>query len=287
MNRVDHDYFCSSSGDMNLGASITPAVRQDWPVIEKMFADMFHNDIYFPLMQRRLKLARQFSGISSAIAALFAGKVYVVRANKQMAGFLILKKTSAKQMHLHYLAVAPEFRRQGLGGKLVNFAGCVAQELGADIFLETEAGSSAMKLYSSLGFRVDSQFHIYRLVTQAVLPDRQKPAVALTQVKAAKGLLTLAKEWLLGYSSSIWTSVLSAGRPLYFHVTDSGSSRIIHCRLYDGSKGLLGKILPHLAFWLYDFAVVFLVLSGTEAELASTWLCDRIDYVTMMKTYQP
>jgi len=53
-------------------------------------------------------------------------------------------------MHLHYLAVTSEFRRQGLGRELTGFAIKVANEYGADISLETEAESPAMKLYMSV-----------------------------------------------------------------------------------------------------------------------------------------
>lgn len=130
--------------------SITPAVRQDWPVIEKMFSATFQTDIFFPLMKRRLYLAKKSSRFSKSIATLFAGNVYLLRSDNRPTGFIMLKKTGDKQMHLHYLAVTSEFRRQGLGRELTGFAIKVANEYGADISLETEAESPAMKLYMSV-----------------------------------------------------------------------------------------------------------------------------------------
>lgn len=75
---------------------------------------------------------------------------------------------------MHYLAIAPEFRGQGLGRELAGFALTMARECGADIFLEAEADSAAMTLYSSLGFSADNQFHIYSLVPLSVPPAGSK-----------------------------------------------------------------------------------------------------------------
>lgn len=266
--------------------SIAPVVCQDWPVIEEMFAATFQHDIFFTLMKRRLSLARKISCVSKAISILLAGNVYVLRFENQPAGFLILKKTGGKQMHLHYVAVAPEFRQQGLGRELVGFAIKIACEHGADIFLETEANSPAMKLYSSLGFSVDNQFRIFNLVSPSAIPDEQKTAVQMIQVEAGKGIFTQAKEWLLGYKSSVLACNPQADTPLSFHVCRlaEGSTKIIHCSLHGGSNELLCKILPHLAFHMKNPGGTYLVLNGADrAEIDSPWLNDRTDYVTMTR----
>ncbi|MDF2855253.1 MAG: Acetyltransferase domain [Neobacillus sp.] len=270
--------------------SITPAARQDWPVIEKIFVESFQTDIFFPLMKRRLDLAKKSSRFSKSISALFAGNVYLLRSDNRPAGFIMLKKTVDKLLHLHYVAVAPEFRRQGLGREMVGFALKVAHEYGADISLETEVDSPAMTLYNSLGFRVDNQFHIYSLVSPSAPPGGQKSAVELMHVEDTKGMLTLAKEWLLGYRSSVLACISLEKTPLRFRVCrpTSGSADIIHCSLSGGSNELLFQTLPHLAFRMNNPGGAYLVvLSGADqAKIDSPWLRDRIDYVTMTKKHQ-
>lgn len=272
-----------------LQLSITPVSCQEWPVIENMFAATFQHDIYFPLMRRRLNLARQFSCVSTTISTLLAGNVYLLRADNYPAGFLLLKKTGDKQKHLHYVAVAPEFRQQGLGRELVSFAIKAAHEHGADIFLETEVGSPAMKLYSSLGFTVDNQFHIFSLVSPAVLPGEQTTTVELRTVEENRSILTRAKEWLLGYNASVLACNSETKMPLNFHICRpaSGGFGIIHCNLHSNSIELLYQILPQLAFHMKNSGGAYLVLSGADwVNLDSPWLCKRTDYVTMTRKHQ-
>lgn len=269
---------------------ITPAVHQDWPAFENMFAAAFQTDIYYPLMKRRLDLAKKFYRLSKTIATLFVGNVYLLRLGNRPIGFIMLKKIGDKKMHLHYVAVAPEFRRQGLGKELVGFVIKIASECGCDLYLETEADSPAMKLYSSLGFGVDGQFHIYRLVAPSASTAGQTTDAELIPVNDNKGMLTLAKERLLGYRSSVLRCNLRGENPLSFRICSptSGSAAIIHCSHSGGDNELLYQALPHLAFSMNTPSGAYLVLSGGEqAIMASPWLGNRSDYVTMTKKHQP
>lgn len=264
---------------------ITPAICQDWPVIEKMFADAFQTDIYFQLMKCRLDLAKTYSRFSKSIAVLFAGHTYLLRMGSKPAGFLMLKKNSDKLMHLHYIAIAPEFREQGLGRELVSFALKIARECGADIFLEAEAGSAAMALYSSLGFSADNQFHIYGLVPPSV-PSAGAKNIELIPLEDTKGMIMRTKEWLLGYQATVLAYNPQAGKPLTFRVCrpTSGSAVIIHCNLSSSNSEVLQQALPHLACHVNSPCGSYLVLSGVDrTQIASPWLRDRIDYVTMSK----
>ena len=267
---------------------ITPAVCQDWPVIEKMFADAFQNDIYFYLMKRRLALAKTYCRFSASIAALFAGHTYLLQMGGKPAGFLMLKKNSGKLMHLHYIAIAPEFRRQGLGRELAGFALTIARECGADIFLETEADSAAMTLYSSLGFNVDSQFHIYGLVSPSVPPAGPQKTTELIPLEDTKGMFMRAKEWLLGYQTTVLAYNPQAEKPLIFRVCKPtlGSAVIIHCNLSNSSNEVLQQALPHLTCQVDNPCGSYLVLSGVDrTQIASPWLRDRTTYVTMSKQH--
>lgn len=267
---------------------ITPVRPQDWPVIEKMFAATFQTDIYFPLMKRRLEFARIVSHFSKRLTALFAGDVYLSWSDTIPTGFIMLKRIG-KKIHLHYLAIAPEFRRQGLGRELTDFAIKVACENGADIFLETKAGSPASKLYSSLGFTVDNEFYIYNLVSPTAWAGVDTADARLRAAGDAKGLLTVMKEWLLSYKSS---SLIYSGEeeiPLRFYVSQSliGGAAIIHCSLGGGNNELLYQSLPSLALRVRSQGGAYLILTGNgQGKLASPWLRDRIDYITMIKKHQ-
>lgn len=222
--------------------NITPVTHQDWLVFDKMFTESFQADIFYPLMKRRLDLAKRVLCFSKSVFALFAGTIYILRSDNRPAGFIMLKKINDKHLHLHYVAVASEFRRQGLGWAMVSFVLEVARVNGADISLETEAGSPAMALYSSLGFNTDSSFHIYSLVSTFSQADRIS-AVGLLSVNNATGVITQAKEWLVGTRSSVFMYNTQEGAQLSFRVSRPrfGGACIIHCSLSGVSCELLYK----------------------------------------------
>lgn len=75
------------------------------------------------------------------------------RTVRKLTGFIIFWNVE-EEMHILNLAVAPEFRRQGIARKLVLSALAHARSRGARrAFLEVRASNTAaQKLYSSLGF---------------------------------------------------------------------------------------------------------------------------------------
>jgi ribosomal-protein-alanine N-acetyltransferase len=85
--------------------------------------------------------------VSSLMVALTDSPV------RKIAGFIVFW-TVEDEMHILNLAVAPEFRRQGIARKLVLSALSHARSKGARrAFLEVRASNTAaQKLYSSLGF---------------------------------------------------------------------------------------------------------------------------------------
>ena len=75
----------------------------------------------------------------------------VAERNGRLAGFLVSRRLAPDEAELLTIAVAPEFRRQGVAGAL--FA-ALAEEARGQIFLEVrESNEGARKFYKSLGFQ--------------------------------------------------------------------------------------------------------------------------------------
>ncbi|HEX9113003.1 MAG TPA: ribosomal protein S18-alanine N-acetyltransferase [Nitrospirota bacterium] len=85
--------------------------------------------------------------VSSLMVSLADGPV------RKVSGFIVFWSVE-DEMHILNLAVAPEYRRQGIARKLVLSALSHARSKGAKrAFLEVRASNTAaQKLYSSLGF---------------------------------------------------------------------------------------------------------------------------------------
>ena len=69
----------------------------------------------------------------------------------RVAGFLVSRVVAEGECELLTLAVAPEFRRQGIGGGLVN---ALVEEFRGAIWLEVrESNNAARKFYGFMGFQ--------------------------------------------------------------------------------------------------------------------------------------
>ena len=70
---------------------------------------------------------------------------------KQLAGFLVFRRTAATELEVLNLAVHPLFRRHGVARRMMQFM--LAGHRG-DVFLEVrESNQKARKFYESIGFR--------------------------------------------------------------------------------------------------------------------------------------
>lgn len=90
--------------------------------------------------------------------------------NKIGAGFIQLYPlfnsiTCKRSLILYDLFVSPDYRRQGIAQQLMNFAKDYALKTGVDrMELSTsKTNLSAQKLYESLGWKIDPEFHYYVL----------------------------------------------------------------------------------------------------------------------------
>jgi ribosomal-protein-alanine N-acetyltransferase len=103
----------------------------------------------------------------------------VAETNRGIAGYLVGREAAGSGEILN-LAVAPEFRRRGIGGELLEEGLSAFQERGArEVFLEVrESNRSAQALYLARGFRpVGQRASYYRnpredaLVLRLALPQ--------------------------------------------------------------------------------------------------------------------
>jgi [ribosomal protein S18]-alanine N-acetyltransferase len=75
----------------------------------------------------------------------------VAAVGQAVAGFLVLRRVAADEMEILNLAVAPEFRRNGIAGQLLKSA---FLDFRGSVFLEVrESNAGALKFYKALGFQ--------------------------------------------------------------------------------------------------------------------------------------
>lgn len=76
---------------------------------------------------------------------------YIAIDNETVAGFVVVRQVAAGETEILNIAVAPERRRQGIGGQLL---GEILARHRGEFFLEVrESNSAARQFYEKLGFR--------------------------------------------------------------------------------------------------------------------------------------
>ena len=72
-------------------------------------------------------------------------EVYVADVDGRVVGFLVSRAVAAEEFEILNLAVAPEYRRRGVGRELL---GALLQNVRGDVFLEVrESNQAARKFY--------------------------------------------------------------------------------------------------------------------------------------------
>lgn len=76
---------------------------------------------------------------------------YIATCERQVAGFIVARRTAPDEREVLNIAVWPDFRNRGIGEKLLRR---MVQSFPGDLFLEVrESNSGARRLYERLGFR--------------------------------------------------------------------------------------------------------------------------------------
>lgn len=138
------------SSSILVGATIRPATWEDVPLVAAIESESFSD----PWSER------SFGEILLASAAIFL--VAAPSESRSIAGYVIALVVQNEGEILN-LAVAPDFRRRGLGGELLDAGLSAVHARGArDIFLEVrESNQAALALYGSRGFSAIGQRRKY------------------------------------------------------------------------------------------------------------------------------
>ena len=85
---------------------------------------------------------------------------HVITVNGAVAGFLVIRFVAPDEGEILNLAVAPEFRRSGLGRRLL---GNALEQFHGSMFLEVrESNRKAQQFYESIGFKaVATRYQYY------------------------------------------------------------------------------------------------------------------------------
>lgn len=80
------------------------------------------------------------------------------RTRHRIAGYIVARQ-AADELHINNVAVRPEYRRRGIGRKLLEWILIAGKRGGAvRVFLELRAGNSAaLALYEGCGFRITAR----------------------------------------------------------------------------------------------------------------------------------
>jgi ribosomal-protein-alanine N-acetyltransferase len=99
-------------------------------------------------------------------SADFRGQIWVAvneRQQEAVVGFVALEVTSLGEAELTNLAVAPAYRRRGIGRLLVSFVIGVCQQVGVELlWLRVRASNrQAVRFYEACGFVTRGEFRDY------------------------------------------------------------------------------------------------------------------------------
>ena len=81
-------------------------------------------------------------------------QISIIKNDTQVVGYSVLRIVG-KEAEIDNIAIAPNFRRQGLGKKLLNHLLSLSKEQNAEkVFLEVDTNSvEAISLYEKIGFK--------------------------------------------------------------------------------------------------------------------------------------
>lgn len=139
---------------------VTEALHADLPVLAQIHAQAFAKPWDFEALKTSLEDPQR--------------EVLAARIGVHCGGFVILQ-VAADQAEILTIAVAPEFRRKGLGRSLVRAAEASARKRSArSLWLDVSADNrAACLLYDTLGYKEDGRRKGYYSGSDAVLLSRR------------------------------------------------------------------------------------------------------------------
>jgi ribosomal-protein-alanine N-acetyltransferase len=126
--------------DLNTSVLIRPGAKADLPEIVRM--------------QSAAETASQWNPED-----YLAQECLVAECGGRVAGFIVVRRISPDESEILNVAVAPEFRRQGMAKRLVQ---CALETHTGSVYLEVrQSNLAARKLYESRGFHQISRREKY------------------------------------------------------------------------------------------------------------------------------
>lgn len=146
--------------------SIQKVSYHDITALGNLFSKNFSDEVHPEHLRQRIRRIRQFYHLLRPISRLSPWvknffNIYVIKIRKNVAGFLQLSSWNRNQLHLDYIAVAKQYRGQGIGTWAVRKVIEHARANGLDILLEVKSDSPAYHLYKRLGFSTQTRILHY------------------------------------------------------------------------------------------------------------------------------
>lgn len=103
--------------------------------------------------------------IENSISKKFADEVFTVQKSNKIAGFLTLKKVNNKSASIGLIAVKREFRKSGVGKKLILAAENWASEQNLhNLYVSTQKTNvNACQFYHKMGFNLEQKEYIFHI----------------------------------------------------------------------------------------------------------------------------
>jgi ribosomal protein S18 acetylase RimI-like enzyme len=159
--------------------ALRPAGAKDQPFMLSVYASVREPELEtagMPSEQREAFVAQQFEAQSQAYAAYRDTSFEVVLVDGEPAGRLIVARWP-EELRVVDIALLPEYRGRGVGGRLMRELIGEAEERGIKTSIHVERFNPAQHLYTRLGFRAVSEAGVYLLL--------ERPARSAAQAKKA------------------------------------------------------------------------------------------------------
>jgi ribosomal protein S18 acetylase RimI-like enzyme len=149
---------------VNVAVALRPATAQDEQFLARVYASTRAEELArvpFSDAEKAAFLAQQFAAQSAHYATHYAGAAFdVVLVDAEPAGRLIVDRRDAG-IHIVDIALLPEFRGRGIGGRLLAPILAEADAARATVTIHVERANRARRLYERLGFAVVADDHVY------------------------------------------------------------------------------------------------------------------------------
>ena len=145
---------------MSAAVALRPATADDTPFFARVYASTREDELAhvpFSAEQKSAFLAQQFAAQSAHYARHYGDASFdVVVVDGEPAGRLIVHR-GGRTIVIVDIALLPEYRRRGIGGRLV--ADVLAE--GRTVTIHVERTNRALRLYERLGFVVVADDEVY------------------------------------------------------------------------------------------------------------------------------